>query len=68
VQFSRVPLTVKMGKINWSCGTLEWAEMKIWSKNNRGSRSKKNPLFFPEKHWNVPPVSFYDENKAFRVA
>jgi hypothetical protein len=37
VQFSRVLLTVKMGKINWSCRTPEWTGMKIWPKNKGGS-------------------------------
>jgi hypothetical protein len=37
VQFSRVLLTMKMGMINWSCGTLEWTGMKIWPKNKGGS-------------------------------
>jgi hypothetical protein len=29
VQFSRVLLTVKWERINWSYGTLEWTGMKI---------------------------------------
>jgi hypothetical protein len=37
VQFSRVPLTVKRGRINWSCGTLELTGMTVWPKNNGGS-------------------------------
>jgi len=37
VQFSRVLLTAKMGRVNWSCRTPGWTGMKIWPKNNGGS-------------------------------
>jgi hypothetical protein len=37
VQFSRVLLTVKRGRINWSCGTPGWTGMTIWQENKGDS-------------------------------
>ena len=47
--FSRVLLGVKIGKINWSCGTPGWPGMPIWPKNKWGSMLGKNDPVFPGK-------------------
>jgi hypothetical protein len=66
--FSRVLLTVKMGRMNWSCGTPGWTGMKIWPKIKGVPDREKATRFFRENFGDLLPLCFQQARNGIQRA
>ena len=67
-QFSRVPLTVKMGRINWSCGTLGMPGGGITAEKYRGFLiGKTRPGFSGKMLGDLPFLCFWQAREGIQM-